>query len=528
MKQLMTLALLASVLILASCSSRQELGDVTPTTAEGTASITFDFTLSEPAISVTRAQKTSWYDLKAIHLIDNIRIVFYTEDEGKPSRVAYAFDKEVNNWEGKWTGKDLAKEAEKTASSFSITGVHDIKPDNYIVYFFTTPSDQLKQLTEVGKDFSELKRPISVRLMEQENQGFLAPRYSLSSNIDSPLRLTKEQLTASIGAEALRVGDIPLKALDAIFQCYLALSEERQERAGLWACGFYRLYPDVINKSVILFPEWDKDQANNLTIPRDDNYEGMSEWSAERYNDAFVYNTGVIKQSNYGANFDNRYERALKVSTIVIPENTTSPEELSSRNVTRVIFCVQVIPSELTELPEFASLGHLERTWFSYKGVNYLWSKFQTDYALALTSFSSKEKDLSKVSSSEASILRAGLAINKQVFKQDHAQLGDPLAGTTFTSGLKSQDLCLYKDGFSYYALPIRHYSDDAAKSLDAIGRYAVVRNTRYLVEVKGFNKVGEPTYQDLPSDINFNAAEIKDFTLTFEDKDIISSEVTF
>lgn len=525
MKQLIRLALLSCALCLISCSSRQELDDATPT-ASGTASIAFDFTLSEPKISTARALDESQLTV-TLNPIKNVRIVFYSEKNGKPSVVAYAFDKEDLRWGKQWTGRDLVQSSGNSANTFSITGVHDIAPDDYSVIFFTSPSDQLKELTSVGKDYGELGRPIEINLHTyDDNPDFVATRHSLTSNIEKPLRLTKEQLMTAVGSEPLKVGNILLKALDAMVNIRLSMTDEVQSKAGLWAHGLTRCYPDVLNRTVLLFPEWEKDDAQNLTIPKDDNYSGMTDWAEEKYKEAFAYNPRLVKRSFFACNLGDK-SRSRNMSTIIMPENTTTPSELNTKNVSRIIFQAQVVPLELSKLPEF-NAENADRTWFAHAGKSYLWSKFKSDYDVALKSFTKKGKDLSKVSATDARILKAGLAINKQLFKKDDAQIGDPLSKTDIPSGLQGDELSVYKDGNSYYALPIRHYSDDKVKSLDAIGRYGVVRNTRYLIEVKAYSKVGAPTYQDLPQDINFTAAEIPGFSLSIGDKDIVSSEVTF
>lgn len=526
MKQLTKLALFACALTLSSCSSRQELDDSSKTDNEG-ASIVFNLSLSDPKISVTRADLPDWSRRLAIDLIENVRIVFYTENnDGKPSKVAYAFDKEVLGWNHKWSGRDLVESPKAGSSTFSITGVKNIAPDDYSVIFFTTPSDELKELTTVGKDYNEIKRPISIKLRRFDDCNYYTPRYSLSTNIETPLHLSKEQLLASVGKKPLQTGNIKLKAMDAIVQFRLVLSEETQDAAGLSVKGIVRFYPDVLNKTVVFFPEMDTNQSGNLTIPKDDNYSGMASWTDEDYKNAFVYNDEIVNASTFGRILSDGYKDKT-VRSIVIPENTTSPSELNTKNVTRVIVYAQVLPTELTGLPEFTS-KESDKTWFRHEGKNYLWSKFVSDYNQAVAKYSREGKVNNKLTAVENGILRTGLEINKQAFKKEQAKIGDPLAGTTFTSGLHGEDLDIYRDGFSYYALPIRHYSDDEAKSLDAIGRYAVVRNTRYIMDIKAFSKVGCPTYEDLPSDINFTAADIPGFNLSIDDRDVVTTEVYF
>ena len=75
-----------------------------------------------------------------------------------------------------------------------------------------------------------------------------------------------------------------------------------------------------------------------------------------------------------------------------------------------------------------------------------------------------------------------------------------------------------YKDGISYYAVSIKHFGDDltpwkadgnqtstgeayADNAKDYLGRYGIVRNNWYDLQVTSFKKLGEPVVGNLPLD---------------------------
>lgn len=56
--------------------------------------------------------------------------------------------------------------------------------------------------------------------------------------------------------------------------------------------------------------------------------------------------------------------------------------------------------------------------------------------------------------------------------------------------------LKFYKDGYSYYLVPIRHFDDRQQPKIGAYGRYGVVRNHLYKITI---NSVSAPGYLEVP-----------------------------
>ena len=51
-----------------------------------------------------------------------------------------------------------------------------------------------------------------------------------------------------------------------------------------------------------------------------------------------------------------------------------------------------------------------------------------------------------------------------------------------------------YQNGKNFYLLPIRHFSDAQQPKLEAYGRYGVVRNHLYKINITKVTSAGHPT----------------------------------
>ena len=511
----------ASLAVMAlACNSRQEINDLDPATS-GKGAISFDLNLSSynHPRAILRTDEEILKDKAMLNTINGLRVVLYKDnDQGEPGEVAYAFDKDVNVFRGVRKGADLLN-PDDTAGVLSVTGIDGIEPANYTLYFFATPSKALIQATQPGKDFAEIKRPLMIdftdKFIEGQDMGYHRVLYSSASNIDSPIKVSERDLFKSVASNPIKLGGITLRALDGIAIVKLDIDQSKQASSGvIIGKEEHYFYPDVLNKSVILFPKLDKDAEKNLSIPKDDNYEGMEGWSETRLAEAFQYNPiiGVSKTNNL-INGQKSF-----TEPIILPENTTAPDLLSNRVVTRLVARLNVMPTSQEE--SFAIED--KSSWFSYKGKNYSWMKFEKKYAAAATA----NKNGSTTTKEEKTLLEIGLAINKALNKEStEPKYGDKLPAVP-AEGYDSKDLKIYSTGFSYFSIPIRHYSDEVAKSLKSIGRYGVVRNTLYLITITSITHIGAPTYDSLPKETNYAAAVTSDLSIDFEDRNLIKNEV--
>ena len=520
MKGLKSIIFSSLAVMALACNPRQEINDLDPATS-GKGAITFDLSLASynHPRAILRADEEILRDKAMLNTINGLRVVLYKDnDQGEPGEVAYAFNKDVNAFRGERKGADLLN-PDDTAGIFSITGIDGIEPANYTLYFFATPTRALIQATQPGKDFAEIKRPLMIDFTDKfvtgEDMGFHTVLYSSASNIDSPVKVSEGDLFKSVASNPIKLGGIKLKALDGIAIVKLDIDQAKQASSGvIIGKEKHYFYPDVLNKSVILFPELDKDEEKNLSIPKDDNYDGMEGWSETQLAEAFQYNHIMDDcKTNILINDQESF-----TDPIILPENTTAPDLLSNRVVTRIVARLNVMPTSQEE--GFAIED--KSSWFSYKGKNYSWKKFEKKYTAAATA----KKNGSTTTKEEKTLLEIGLAINKALNKGSiEPKYGDELPDVP-ANGYNSKDLKIYKLGFSYFSIPIRHYSDEIAQSLKTIGRYGIVRNTLYLISITSITRIGAPTYESLPKETNYAAAVTSDLSIDFEDRNLIKNEV--
>ena len=510
----------ASLAVMAlACNSRQEINDLDPATS-GKGAISFDLNLSSynHPRTILRADEEILKDKAMLNTINGLRVVLYKDnDQGEPGEVAYAFDKDVNVFRGVRKGADLLN-PDDTAGVLSVTGIDGIEPANYTLYFFATPSKALIQATQPGKDFAEIKRPLMIdftdKFIEGQDMGYHRVLYSSASNIDSPIKVSERDLFKSVASNPIKLRGITLRALDGIAIVKLDIDQSKQASSGVIIGEPHYFFPDVLNKSVILFPTLDKDVEKNLSIPKDDNYDSMKGWSETQLAEAFQYNS--ISASALTSTWLKTKDDIT--DPIILPENTTAPSLLSNRVVTRLVARLNVMPTSQEE--GFAIEDNT--SWLSYKGKNYSWAKFEEKYAAAAT----KNNNGTTITKEEKALLEIGLTINKALNKESIApKYGDKLH-TIPIEGFDSKDLKIYTRGCSYFGIPIRHYSDKVAKSLKSIGRYGVVRNTLYLITITSITHIGAPTYDSLPKETNYAAAVTSDLSIDFEDRNLIKNEV--
>lgn len=522
MKRLKSFLLASLALLAVGCSNpRQELDDLQPTTS-GTASISFDLNVAahQRPDARLRTEDNFMEDKGQLWTMNGLRVVLYKEDEsGNPVEVAYAFDKDIRVFQDDREGADLLN-PENKGGLLSITGISGIVPADYTIIFFSTPSQAIIRATAPGKDYSELKRSLDIDFTNKSVLGndlmYSTKMYSSATNIDNPTKVSREALLKAIGSSPLQLGSITLKATDAIILVRYENIKKGPEESEVIAQKQVELFPDVLNKTLLLFPQNAEDKELNLSIPMDNNYLGLKSWSEEQFRENFSYSHITVSHPT----FYNAKSSAEGISKpIVVPENTTDPADLCTQAVTRLIIKVQVTPT--SSEPSYTIKPN--RSWFSYKGKNYDWTIFKNLYEEAVTAYMSKDP---KPTKEQMKLLEIGLAINKAL-KSGAAdpQLGDPLTETP-TEGYDSEDLKVYAKGFAFYNIPIRHFSDEVAPSLETIGRYAVVRNTVYFITIQSITHIGAPTYDSLIKGVSYTDTSITSFTIEQDDRTLIETTI--
>ena len=81
----------------------------------------------------------------------------------------------------------------------------------------------------------------------------------------------------------------------------------------------------------------------------------------------------------------------------------------------------------------------------------------------------------------------------KALLKEANCPVADD--GTIKNSSFVAHDIKGYKDGVCYYQSNlIRHFNDDQSSAVMGYGRYGVVRNNIYKINITKISQPGEPT----------------------------------
>ena len=61
-----------------------------------------------------------------------------------------------------------------------------------------------------------------------------------------------------------------------------------------------------------------------------------------------------------------------------------------------------------------------------------------------------------------------------------------------------SNNLKFYKDGINYFPVLIRHFGDDLVSAVGGYGRYGIVRNNVYKLNIQQIKSPGEPIVPEI------------------------------
>lgn len=547
---------------LTACQKRVQLWDeiepenINTTKSNQEVSVAFSSTFAKPTIShgnSLRAFNVNELKLQDYLNFNKVRIVFYSYDpiEDKPLTVKYVFDKDVKATGPKGlsgTDLDVSEAVENTPSGgiesvgtqnqtdeyvIKIKGSEKIKVDNYAVYFFTSPSEDLKKVTSVGSTFEALKQPLNATIIPD-----LYTRYATYTNVEEPLILSLENLAKTASEEVFSIQSPKLKSLDGLAY----VNFENFDLDGYTLCFEYiYAYPDVENRTQLLFPEVAEiETANGEEVKYyvDNNYEHFRSKNVKELERYFEYaSTDFIPLGNRKINrtiltipskkrieSDKKTGKKLYLQHLSIPihENTMSGEDVYGTTTTRLILACPLYPNELKDKYKDKiddPTGGIIPAWVQYKGKNYMLDEFKSMHEEVFN----KAKKKAPLTASDTELLTAGnlLTLNKSKnTSKNWLELKYP-------SHPFDSDLVKLYNGYAFYAIPIRHATDEQLPQRGATGRYGVVRNTLYYYNIKSFSKLGAPTIESLSRNIGYDEEIQGGLSLTVQEPDIIVRNIT-
>lgn len=186
---------------------------------------------------------------------------------------------------------------------------------------------------------------------------------------------------------------------------------------------------------------------------------------------------------------------------VYIPENTMTQSEQKKDVVTRVIFKAvlkreQFGESDTDENPT-GSLKPVEG-FFVFKGgsteiENYKYNNYNKDGS---TFFILRPEDVAIYASASTTehihiYLRDGILEAIRQFKEDHPDFD--FSNWRNEEPAESANLSFYKNGEMYYEVPIEHFSVSEAGGVGKYGRFGVVRNNWYKLNIEKMISIGSP-----------------------------------
>lgn len=478
------LILFLSTILLGSCKSRVDLGYSPNSFEEQTAEVTFTGLIGGFQQGKLKSYPTDDAG-KAKHRIhfNGVRIVLYSvneDDPTQPDKVAYVFDKDIKAVAGTFSGNDYLPAVVETNEgiSFRVKGKEKIKVGNYLVYYFTSCNEQLKNATSVGKPFSEITGTLSYDRENDFRYGRLLNNIYFSND---PIKISKSLFSDNAINKTYELSMAKLTAINAVLSVKWknVVNDKRYEIIG----DQILVFPDVQNLKYYLFPKADEHLQSKFQIyyPIDPNYGGFAEKSLEELKNEFMYHDALSigVTSSHDPNFSSSYR--------LIPENTVASTETSAKVITRVILRVRMIPKNIKAQLTPAELANRKLGWVDFNEKQYVDTDFLKTYKELLTKSTTTEEE------------KAFIAAGKRIIisKNGTHELAQ--------RGYEDDEIKFYFHSNNYFTFPITHSSLDAlGATTDNGGYFGVVRNHHYEYIINSFSTIGNSAPGSLTYDLDY------------------------
>lgn len=480
-----------------SCKQPVKLNEVDLGNQEVSVSISTHFSSLSLGLRSEASSRAQYIanDLRRISF-NGIRVVFYSTDrDGTPKTVLKVFDKDIEYDKEGLRGADV-NESIVDGGSLSLT-IKDIRvpEDNYSVLIICNPTEEFKSRTREGQAFEALKEDF-VQSPFDENGRLLMKFFTNSEKL---IKISRDDLAGLQSHKVLRLRSEmkPNFAYASVF-CNApelphghTISNER--------LVFFR---DVSNKKFRLFPEYKSVSLSNgksAQYPIDANFLGMSGREEQQLRDNFAYAEDYVDKGIFFKSVTNVVEE--KFQGFIIPENTMDGSDFHAKCVTRLILGVTYSPDP--NIP-------IGQDWLTVDGKNYSRTTFER---LATTI---KGKSASSQTFEEKNIIKA-YDILKPYFEKKAKSIEE---------GYSDKSIQYYKKGVSYYAIPIRHFKDSEVSGKKQTGRYGVVRNTLYMINITKISGPGHGDPLSFPLNMEYDGEEGTESKVTFSAPNIIEYSV--
>ena len=454
----------AAVLLFASCKNDKNQ----PKAEAGDAYVSFTFNLPQGGFRDGVADKTAgqeYVGTEAEQKISAVRVVLFDTNSRE---VKYALDYGITGaGNAAPTGEVVAG---ATAAKFT-TKAKEIVSQDYLMLAIINPTQNVKDATAVGKFLKDAETAIESTATELSTGGILM------SNDRGLVTVEASRLKATEGeAEGAPVKVSVDRILAKVFvggQPTFKTGKLTDIKWGL----------NVTNKKTFIFRQFGKyvkaldefeleTASDNSTrfqrYAQDPNFSGA-------FNAAdFTYLEGTPNITGAFGYADDNGQYCL--------ENTMDASSQKIQQTTSFILKGVWTPDNHDEITFTPG-----ETWYSCQGFTFSKAKM-VEYKKAITEdTTNKLTHINGTPRGFVDALRAALNAGLTVDEQ-----GDVAAATTV------KDVKAYKDGLCYYQTNlIRHFNDTQSSKAMGYGRYGVVRNNIYKINITKIEHPGEPTVEN-------------------------------
>ena len=462
-----TLAL-AAVLLFASCKNDKNQ----PNDQEkADAFISFTFNLPQGGTRAGVADKNAgdlYVGTEAEQAIKGVRVVLFDPDS---KEAKYSFDYNITG-DGKTapTGDGIAPNGTAATTARFTTKAEGVVNQEYQMLAIVNPTSAVKDATAQGKYLADALAAIETTVDDLKANGILM------SNEQGLVTVATNQMKATDAeAEKAPVAVNVDRILAKVFVGGTPTFENGELTNIKWQLN-------VTNKKTYIFRQFGKvvkgtefpDEVAKDGSTRFDRYAKDPNFLASEFNNAdFTYLEGTpALTGNFGYNdADGQY----------CLENTMDAPMQKHNGTTSFVLSGTWTPTNHDGITFTAG-----ETWYSYQGFTFTKAKMVEYKGIIEDATQDGKLEINGTPAGFKAALKA--ALNSTTNKLTVDAQGDVTASGTF-EGIKA-----YKNGACYYQTNlIRHFNDTQSGKDMGYGRYGVVRNNIYKINISKISQPGEP-----------------------------------
>lgn len=465
-----TLAL-AAVLLFASCKNDKNQ----PKNEKADAYISFTFSLPQDgfradASDVAGANKGDFYvGTKAEQAINGVRVVLYDPASGDAK---YAFDYNITG-DGSQapTGNGIAPNGTAATTARFTTKAEGVTSQDYLMLAIINPTADVKAATAQGKTLLDAQTAITSDATKLSANGIMM------SNDRGLVKVAPDKMKADAAtAEGAPVKVSVDRILAKVFVGGNPTLPQGVTFTGMkWQLNttnkktfIYRQFGQVVTTKDNFAVETAEDQSKRFDrYAQDPNFSGAFNFAD------FTYLEGTPALTGETGYDDAKGQYCL--------ENTMEAASQKIQQTTSFILSGVWTPATHHGITFTAG-----ETWYSYQGFTFTVAKMKE--------YITEANDATKKDKAEIQGTPVGF---KAALKALLADANNPVKAEdgTITKSFVSHDIKGYFKGVCYYQTNlIRHFNNDQSSKDMGYGRYGVVRNNIYKINITKISQPGEPT----------------------------------